>query len=466
MIIALERRDIPNVHELLTLVPESALEDPHTQFLMFKIALRTDDHELAVQALDKVYAHAKKDATLLYACVLDAQQNGDKQITIKALQMVLEKYEYSAPDGVHMPALIRCTIRLLTSQLEAKDVEDDKKPGLVEELCRLLDGAARKAMQVLKRAEEKDVFWTVEELDWFSKNAYNLALKHCKEWPPRLVLSLVQSCLTFGSIYPSTLPQEAQDDILLRGMFCDFLASVLLIALARPEDNVEQQLQDYLELRKHVASFDEQFQNKMEDLEDGPKQDLMKKLGSMLLWDLEAAIRLKKWEEIGDCVLKAETCESMKVYEGLCDMLIAGQEQEGIPVITTIDALKRVTNAAWQLTTFPITTLSRYYRCLFRLSLQVAAPTPIPLELLTQVASLAEQAKESEVPYPDDELEYLATTAFNKAIDYYCIQDDENCQVWAGAAVEISGFVGDGGALRGCLQERLLGLRFDRGEEM
>lgn len=432
---------------------------------MFKVALRTDDHELAAEALDKVYAHAKKDATLLYACVLDAQQNGDKQITIKALQMVLEKYEYNAPDGVHIPALIRCTIRLLISQLEAKDVEDENKVSLVEELCKLFDGAARKALQVLKRPEEKDVLWTVPELDWFSKNAYNLALKHSKTWPPRLVLSLVQSCLTFGSIYPSSLPQASQDDILLRSLFCSFLASVLLIALARLQDNIEQQLQDYLELRKHVASFDEKLQSKMEDLEEGPKQDLVKKLGTMLLWDFEAAIRLKKWEDLGDCVLKAEACESMRVYEGMCDMLLAGEKQEGIPVMVTINILKQLTNAAWTLSTLPITTLGRYYRCLFRLSLQLPSPSPVPLELLTQIAGLAEQAKESEIPYPDDELEYLSTTAFNKAVDYYCIEDDENCQSWANSAVEISGFINDGGSLRGLLQERLVGLRFDRGSE-
>ena len=146
-------------------------------------------------------------------------------------------------------------------------------------------------------------------------------------------------------------------------------------------------------------------------------------------------------------------------------MLLAGQEQEGIPVLMTITILKQLTNAAWTLSTLPITTLSRYYRCLFRLSLQLPSPSPVPLELLQQIVGLAEQAKESELPYPDDELEYLSTTSFNKAVDHYCIGDDENCQQWANAALEVSGFINDGGALRGLLQERLVGLKFDRGQE-
>ncbi len=327
LVIALQRHDISDVHNLIADIPESAREDPNTQFLLFKVALRTDQSGLAVQALDKVYTHAKKDATLLYACVLDAQQNGDRQITMKSLQMVLEKYEYSAPDGVHLPALLRCTIRLVLAQVDANDVPEEQKPALVEELCRLFDGAASKAQKVFKQADPKEKeLWTVPELDWFSKNAYNLALKYASSWPPRLVLSLARSCLIFGSVYPSSLPAAVQDDILLRGMFCDFLASVLLIALARPEDNVEEQLQLYLELRKHVAAFDEKLQSKIEQLEDGPKADLLKKLEKLLIYDFEAAIRLKDLDGMGDCVLKSESCESIKVYQKMCDILLAAQK--------------------------------------------------------------------------------------------------------------------------------------------
>ncbi len=78
--------------------------------------------------------------------------------------------------------------------------------------------------------------------------------------------------------------------------------------------------------------------------------------------------------------------------------------------------------------------------------------------------SLASQSKDTETPYPDDELEYLATTSFNKAVDFYCMEDDDNCKLWAEKAVDVAGFMGDGGALRGMLQERLVGLRFDREE--
>jgi hypothetical protein len=61
----------------------------------------------AVECLDLVCQQSTKDATLLYACVLDAQQCGDKRQAVVALQKVLEKYDYGAPTGVNLPALLR-----------------------------------------------------------------------------------------------------------------------------------------------------------------------------------------------------------------------------------------------------------------------------------------------------------------------------------------------------------------------
>lgn len=98
---------------------------------------------------------SSKDATLLYACVLEAQSAGDKRQTIIALQKVLNKYDYNAPPGVHLPALLRQVpllavlnsdynangLRCLARALTAELVKDDKLcPTTVEDLCRLFEG--------------------------------------------------------------------------------------------------------------------------------------------------------------------------------------------------------------------------------------------------------------------------------------------------------------------------------------
>lgn len=162
----------------------------------------------------------------------------------------------------------------------------------------------------------------VTELDWFSKNAYNLALKHAADWEPREVLRMLQSCIEFIGLYPEDIDQQVSDDLSLRLIFCHFLATVLLISLARAEDNIEVQLQDYLTIRKHVSSFDRHLQEKFEKLEKGPAEDLVKKLSILLAYDFEAAVRLKKWEDLMEIILKADRCKSMKVYELMADCLL------------------------------------------------------------------------------------------------------------------------------------------------
>jgi hypothetical protein len=61
----------------------------------------------AAECLDYICRSSAKDATLLYACVMEAQSAGEKKQAINALERVLDKYDYSAPTGIHLPALLR-----------------------------------------------------------------------------------------------------------------------------------------------------------------------------------------------------------------------------------------------------------------------------------------------------------------------------------------------------------------------
>jgi hypothetical protein len=123
-------------------------------------------------------------------------------------------------------------------------------------------------------------------------------------------------------MYPKDIDQQTAQDLSLRQVFCDFLCTVLLISIARAEDNIEAQLQSYLLIRKHVDSFDTSLQKKLGKLEEGPVEDLVKKLSILLAYDFEAAVRLKNWEELGEIIIKAGMCKSMKIYELMADCLL------------------------------------------------------------------------------------------------------------------------------------------------
>lgn len=167
--------------------------------------------------------------------------------------------------------------------------------------------------------------WTIPELDWFSKNSYNLAIKNLSIWSPQHSLRMLISCIEFIEQYPKDMSEPASDDLSLRKMFCEFSSATVLVALARSEDVIETRLQNYLGLRKHVSGFDCILHNKLEKLEESPRQDLLQKLAILLGFDFEAACQLKAWDDLGEIILKAASCNDARVYELMADCILSSQ---------------------------------------------------------------------------------------------------------------------------------------------
>jgi len=109
---------------------------------MYKIAIRNGEVELASECLEVVHQASSKDPSLLYACVLDAQEVGNKDMAIAALQLLLKKNQFNPPTTIHIPALLRCTIRLMITQLESKGASrtEHDTDYTVTQLCKLFEG--------------------------------------------------------------------------------------------------------------------------------------------------------------------------------------------------------------------------------------------------------------------------------------------------------------------------------------
>jgi hypothetical protein len=181
-------------------------------------------------------------------------------------------------------------------------------------------------------AQAAETTWTVPELDWFSKNSYNLAIKNISVWNPRSLLRILVCCITFINQYPRDISEQVSEDLSLRKMFCDFSAATALVALARGEDVVEDQLQCYLKLRKHVDSYDNLLQDKLGKIEEVPAQDLLQKLSILIVFDFEAACHLKAWESLWESITKAQVCRNPKVYELMADCILSSQAPtQGLP---------------------------------------------------------------------------------------------------------------------------------------
>lgn len=143
-----------------------------------------------------------------------------------------------------------------------------------------------------KSSAAKKTF-TVEELDWFCKNAYNIGLENITCWTPRHLIRLFRCCLDIVSQYPGDIGEQGFGDLALRAMFCNYMTASALLVMARSEDNVEIQLQDYLEMRKHIKDFVIGFEERLDTLDEPSKNDIRAKLATLLVFDFEGAVNLK-----------------------------------------------------------------------------------------------------------------------------------------------------------------------------
>lgn len=543
---AVARQDHNAARQVFFEMSESAKNAWHTRYLMYKSAIRDGQSDFAAECLDVICRHSDKDATLLYACVMEALPLEDKRQAILALQKVLEKYEYGAPVGVHLPALLRSTIRLLVPHLGSAD--EINEPAM-EELCKVFEGAAAQATKARRRHhehEETDLLFTDKEIEWFSRNSYNISLKYCGPAHPSYLLRLLNICIQFIGLLPNAPPKaggganaSASSDLVLRLLLCHYLASCAAVVLARATGSVPESLAAYATTSKHASSFrnvatpylrssittnpsnnNTTTPGRAPDLGAATRADLAAKRAQLLRYELESALRRSDWDGLDvlwdECFDMQQQHTSIDIgknsggrgggnwythhLEALADLaLVIHAELAKLDTNSTdssfltsphrariLNVLQRIVNQTWQSgrassSDADIVHLARWIRCLFHLSISQTTDDAnadtddtTPLQCINQATSvissigiLGATPIANQNAYPQDEAEWLASKAFNRAIDFYCAGDDARCRLWAERAMGLARAVERGGGpvgLYGVLRERYEGLGVDGGE--
>ncbi|RDW82233.1 hypothetical protein BP6252_03345 [Coleophoma cylindrospora] len=390
LLCAVAQNDLAEAQDTLGVMSNATKNEPLTRFLVFKLALQCDELDLAVECLEMISKNSQKDSTILMACVLNSQQVKNNVFALAALRTLLERHDYGAPDGVHLPTLLRITISLTVNMSDTIPVTDEERlEDISEKLCKLFEGGMASLRKQRLEIPRNENIWTVQELDWFSKNSYNYVVKHLSVWDVRHSIRLLVCCIAFIDSYPTDINEKISLDLKLRKMFCQFLAAVMLVVLARGEDVIQDQLQRYLELRKQVASFDSALQDSMNEIYEEPAQDLIQKLAIILAFDFEAACHLKSWDSLSEIVRKAALCQSVRVYEIMADCVMSIE----CPVQVMVSTLKNIINQIFDTEEMDVTKLTQYIRCLFQHT--VAENQVIAEDLLHQAQNLAKDAAEA-----------------------------------------------------------------------
>ncbi|KAK4995491.1 sporulation-specific protein 22 [Elasticomyces elasticus] len=285
---------------------------------------------------------------------------------------------------------------------------------------------------------------------------------------------------------------DPAEDPSLRLLFCHFLCATALIALARSEDNTENSLQHYLNCRKHISTFHQLLgeQLQADGLSDDAKQDLKAKNFELLKFDLEAVLRLERWEELDRVLEECLQQDNVDHLETLADLIFnihSGIVKAGLDMQyhkRIFDVIQRMINITWRHSDHDIVKLSRWLRCLYQMALNLddavslvcldqtvrfckqsqgvqvrsalcGTPGPLPILANVDFVILRLQYKDR---YPKEELEWLAATSFNRAVEAYCASDEVTSRVWAEKALTVAQLTGDD--LHGLLQGRWVRLTF------
>lgn len=129
--------------------------------------------------------------------------------------------------------------------------------------------------------------------------------------------------------------------------------------------------------------------------------------------------------------------------------------------------MRKIINEIWVLESFDAVKLAKHTRCLFQATLplddglalqlldetcskakglrEVSVISPIPLDqYMPEEHASVDGSQQTQTTWPEEELEWMATTSFNRAIDCYSVHQAERAKEWAAKAINLAHFCSDG----------------------
>ncbi|RGP64107.1 transcription factor [Fusarium longipes] len=329
-------------------------------------------------------------------------------------------------------------------------MEADTSVG-VEDLVRLLD-------QLTKEVGQCNV----------ETSTAALSASHFLLYALMCAIRLIHLIETPQDEYTEDIPELAEDscllferdddaDIRLMAARCHFVVAAALISQARTEDNLDEQLQQYLEARYHILEFDTFFNDHVRnDPRSSIYPDLLMKMSRLFVFDFESAVCLKSWDDLSQIVRKATICKDERIYKAMADCLLRSEASGNVLYRT----MRLIINEIYLLEEFDNKRLAKYLRCLFKAILPL--DDGLALQVTEQAAKLAREGSQVQTPFPADDLDYIVATTFNHAIDISTRGDEVLCQQWVLKALELAEYMDDGGDMRNILRERAVEMGLSR----
>lgn len=172
--------------------------------------------------------------------------------------------------------------------------------------------------------------FTIDELEWFCRAAYNLGLKYSGTLDLRYTVCILEACVKITNLFPDDQEMHATTDIASKRLICRFLVASALAALVRRPSipaSEEQIVKDCQSMREHIRAFHAELKNQGKLGKDALPSGMSSKLSVLVVFDFEGAIRLGDWDELEGICETAAFCGKSDTLRVLGDSLLRSQAQ-------------------------------------------------------------------------------------------------------------------------------------------
>ncbi|TWU74062.1 hypothetical protein ED733_003621 [Metarhizium rileyi] len=406
------------------------------------------DHELGRESLKAIASikDMRHIEDVLYACCSEVKSFEDKLCALEVLKALYEQPTKYLPDAINVPTLLRCAIRLM----QAFDMDHHHEGTRNDE-----ESHFAAAKYATSRSETGKAF-PITELDWFRKNAYNLAVLKSHEWREKHIIRLASTCISLTSCYPSTIPAHQADELATTLLRSHFIISAFHLAQARNSVDPPKRHHFYSEVRHHTAEY-RKILHTSTQTGNAAHQDLKSKLATLLVYDFEAAMALSHTEDLEIIIQFVKPHKDALPLKAMADMLL----RSPLPAKVFAAALETIIREIHIFERFDARKLCRQVRIMFQTVLPISDAAA--LQLFGRIIQITHESRMAGASLSRLDLEWIVATAFNHAIDFYARGQETACRVWAVKAIELAGHL-DEGALAQFLRDRFAQLRFEQDE--
>lgn len=183
----IELGDFFAARELLSELSSSEKFNALNYYLTFRIDIRYSSDSAIVANIEELVKCNDFQLPMLYHCAIEAQTLKNDRISLSLLEIILNQIKQTGVhDTLRMPALLRCIIKLLWAEIESDENSETRR---LHVLCTHLENAAGLVRNPDLTSQNGFNF---RELEWFSRNAHNIAVAGLNKWAPEYILRVIE----------------------------------------------------------------------------------------------------------------------------------------------------------------------------------------------------------------------------------------------------------------------------------